>query len=113
MPAKNIVKVIVGIYWIINIYNPKEIILNKDNIWIDVEYDPGWLVINIGDMLSECSTGYFPSTSHRVINPKGEAKKQSRYTMPLFLHPRDEVKLSNKYTAKSVLEERLKELGLK
>ena len=88
-------------------------VLNKDNIWIDVEYDPGWLVINIGDMLSECSTGYFPSTSHRVINPTGDAKKQSRYTMPLFLHPRDEVKLSNKYTAKSFLEERLKELGLK
>jgi len=88
-------------------------VLTKKNIWLDVECDPGWLVINIGDMLSECSTGYFPSTSHRVINPVDDEKKLSRYTMPLFLHPRDEVKLSNKYTAKSFLEERLKELGLK
>jgi len=33
--------------------------------------------------------------------------------MPLFLHPRDEVKLSNKYTASSYLKERLLEIGLK
>ena len=33
--------------------------------------------------------------------------------MPFFLHPRDEVILSEKYTAKSYLDERLKELGLR
>ena len=33
--------------------------------------------------------------------------------MPFFIHPRDEVKLSDRYTAKSYLEERLKQLGLK
>ena len=64
-------------------------------------------------MLSECSKGYFPSTSHRVINPTGKDKNNSRYTMPLFIHPRDEVILSKNYTAKSFLEERLKEIGLK
>ena len=85
----------------------------NDNNWINIECNPGWLIINNGDMLSECSKGYFPSTTHRVINPLGDAKKLSRYTMPLFLHPRDEIKLSNRYTAKSFLEERLKEIGLK
>jgi len=85
----------------------------KDNQWIDVECNPGWLVINTGDMLSESSEGYFPSTSHRVINPRGNDRKLSRYTMPLFIHPRDEVVLSTKYTAKGFLEERLKEIGLK
>ena len=85
----------------------------NDNQWIDIECNSGWIVINSGDMLSECSKGYFPSTSHRVINPSGEDSNISRYTMPLFIHPRDEVILSKNYTAKSFLEERLKEIGLK
>ena len=62
-------------------------------------------------MLQECSRGYYPSTTHQVINPTGE--NVSRLSMPFFIHPRDEVKLSDRYTAKSYLEERLKQLGLK
>ena len=85
----------------------------KDDKWLNVECNPGWIVINSGDMLSECSEGYFPSTTHRVINPIGNEKKLSRYTIPLFIHPRDEVVLSKNYTAKSFLEERLREIGLK
>ena len=83
----------------------------KENKWLDVESDQGWLIINIGDMLQECSNGYYPSTTHRVINPQG--KNVSRYSMPFFVHARDEVVLSDKHTAKSYLEERLKEIGLK
>jgi len=86
-------------------------VLDGEDNWIDVKSDPGWLVINIGDMLQECSNGYFPSTTHRVINPKGN--NVSRFSMPFFIHPRDEVNLSSRYTAKSYLEERLKQLGLK
>ena len=86
---------------------------NSDNKWIDVKSDYGSLIVNIGDMLQECSKGYYPSTSHRVINPKDEKSNQSRFSMPFFLHPRDEVSLSDKYTAKEYLEERLKQLGLK
>ena len=85
----------------------------KDDEWVNVECNSGWIVINSGDMLSECSKGYFPSTTHRVINPIGNEKKLSRYTIPLFIHPRDEVILSKNYTAKSFLDERLKEIGLK
>ncbi len=33
------------------------------------------------------------------------------FSMPLFQHPRDEVKLSEEYTAGSYLEERLNEIG--
>ena len=64
-------------------------------------------------MLNECSGGYYPSTIHRVVNPIGDAARMSRYTMPIFIHPRDEVVLSDKYTAKSFLDERLTEIGLK
>ncbi|MBS30218.1 MAG: 2OG-Fe(II) oxygenase [Candidatus Marinimicrobia bacterium] len=86
---------------------------DSNSNWIDVESDYGSLIVNIGDMLQECSNGYYPSTSHRVVNPKGQDNNKSRYSMPFFLHPRDEVILSEKYTAKSYLDERLKELGLR
>jgi isopenicillin N synthase-like dioxygenase len=85
----------------------------KDGTWLDVPSDFGNLIINIGDMLQEASAGYFPSTSHRVINPTGAASDKSRISLPLFLHPRDEVKLSEKHTQASYLLERLKELGVK
>ena len=63
-------------------------------------------------MLNKCSDNFYPSTIHRVINPP-QNKNVSRYSMPLFLHPRDEVVLNEKYTAKSYLDKRLKSLGLK
>jgi len=81
--------------------------------WIDVPADFGNLIINIGDMLQEASAGYFPSTSHRVINPTGKGSDKSRISLPLFLHPRSEVVLSDKHTQASYLLERLRELGVK
>ncbi|KJG57250.1 2OG-Fe(II) oxygenase [Photobacterium kishitanii] len=87
-------------------------VLDKDGNWIDVPCDFGNLIINIGDMLQEASDGYFPSTTHRVINPEGADKTKSRISLPLFLHPKPEVVLSEKYTAHSYLMERLRELGL-
>jgi isopenicillin N synthase-like dioxygenase len=81
--------------------------------WIDVPVDAGMVAINIGDMLQEATNGYYKSTMHRVINPQGENMNKSRYSIPLFLHPRSDVKLSSKYTAGEFLLHRLKELGLK
>ena len=88
-------------------------VLNKDDTWLDVPSDFGCLIINIGDMLQEASGGYFPSTTHRVINPTGKGSAKSRISLPLFLHPRPDVVLSEKYTADSYLTERLIELGVK
>ena len=81
--------------------------------WMDVTCEPEGLVINTGDMLNVCSNGYYPSTIHRVINPIGDATRLPRYTIPVFIHPRDEVILSDQYTARSFLDERLMEIGLK
>ncbi|ODN43507.1 2OG-Fe(II) oxygenase family protein [Piscirickettsia litoralis] len=81
--------------------------------WLDVPCEPETIVINAGDMLEEATAGYYPSTLHRVINPTGERSANSRLTAPLFLHPRSEVVLSERHTAKSYLDERLKELGVK
>ncbi|PTL75685.1 2OG-Fe(II) oxygenase family protein [Vitiosangium sp. GDMCC 1.1324] len=87
----------------------------KDSVgnWHDVPCDFGTLVINTGDMLQEASGGYYPSTTHRVVNPTGEGRFKSRVSLPLFLHPRDEVVLSERHTALSYLDERLRELGVK
>lgn len=88
-------------------------VLGKDEQWHDVPCDFGTLTINIGDMLQEASEGYYPSTQHRVVNPTGEGARKSRVSLPLFLHPRDDVVLSDRYTADSYLNERLRELGVK
>ena len=85
---------------------------NKKGNWVDIKSEKGQIIVNIGDMLQEASSGYFPSTVHRVINPKA-SENVSRYSIPLFLHPRPEVILSSRYTAHSYLLERLQEIGLK
>lgn len=88
-------------------------VMGRDGKWISVECDPNSIIVNVGDMLELASGGYFKSTTHQVVNPSGSAAKKSRYSMPLFLHPRPEVRLSENKTAGEYLEERLKELGLK
>lgn len=88
-------------------------VLTQAGEWLDLPCDFGFLIVNIGDMLQEASGGYFPSTTHRVVNPTVSAANVSRISLPLFLHPRPEVVLSKRYTADSYLQERLRELGFK
>ena len=85
-------------------------VLGKDQQWHDVPCDFGLLIVNNGDMLQEASGGFYPSTVHRVLNPVGVAATRSRLSLPLFLHPRREVVLSERYTVGSYFEERMKEL---
>jgi len=79
-------------------------------LWHDVPCDFGTLVINIGDMLQEASGGYLPSTTHRVTNPTGPSRFNSRISLPFFFQPRDEVRLSPRYLAGQYLHERLRQL---
>jgi len=81
--------------------------------WADVPSDFGTLVINVGDMLQEASGGFYKSTTHRVVNPSGDGARRSRVSIPLFLQPRPEVVLSERYTAESYMDERLRQLGVK
>ena len=82
-------------------------------VWRDVPADPGSIVINAGDMLQMATDGHYRSTPHRVVNPPEGADSGARLSMPLFLHPWPEVRLSESHTAGSYLEERLLEIGLK
>ena len=86
-------------------------VIDTSGEWVDVELPKNSIVVNIGDMLQECSGGFYKSTIHRVVNPSDN--NRSRYSMPLFIHPRDEVELSVNFTAKQYLSERLREIGLK
>jgi len=80
--------------------------------WVSVPHSPGQLIVNIGDMLQEATGGYLPSTSHRVATPDTKQPATSRMSLPLFLHPRPDVVLSSRYTARQYLMQRLNELGV-
>ncbi len=101
-------------------------ILARDGEWIDIAPPPGALVVNVGDMLQRLTNHVLPSTSHRVVNPEGEAARRSRYSMPFFLHLRGDVVIDAlpqcvtadnprrdpPITAAAYLAERLREIGL-
>lgn len=87
-------------------------VIDSEGQWYDIVPDPGTLIVNIGDMLQEATGHFYRSTTHRVINPEGMDKTKPRLSMPLFLHPRNDVRLSERYTARTYLDERLCELGL-
>ncbi len=84
---------------------------DRQGQWHAVPLQANSLVVNIGDMLTLASQGYYRSTPHRVVNPVGIQSRRSRLSMPFFLHPRPEVRLGDR-TAQAVLQERLRELGL-
>jgi isopenicillin N synthase-like dioxygenase len=85
---------------------------DRQGRWHAVPCDAGMITVNVGDMLQMASGGWFPSTVHRVVNPPA-SENRSRYSMPMFLHPRPEVMLSSTVSAHDYLEERLREIGLK
>ena len=102
-------------------------ILTRDGRWIPVTTLPGSIVVNVGDMLQRLTNHVYPSTTHRVVNPPGEAAQTSRYSIPFFLHPNPDFVIEtlpqcvsderpNRYpdpiTSHGYLTERLREIGL-
>ncbi len=92
---------------------------DKSGKWHKISGDAGMIAINNGDMLSLATGGYYPSTTHRVTNPDNmgadtnEGGNVSRYSMPMFLHPRSDAALVPQMTADMFLQQRLKAIGLK
>lgn len=94
--------------------------LKLNDQWQDVPLVPGALIVNIGDMLQEATCFEYKSTTHRVIKPEqqnsqdGASAPKDRMSMPCFIHPKPDTYLSQRYpTARSFLDERLRELGVK
>lgn len=61
-------------------------LLTTQGEWKAIDPPEGALVVNIGDMLERLTNGRLRSTTHRVVNPRGEAAYRARYSMPFFLH---------------------------
>jgi isopenicillin N synthase-like dioxygenase len=61
-------------------------LLTTGGKWLAIDPPEGALVVNIGDMLDRLTNGKLRSTTHRVVNPTGEAAYRARYSMPFFLH---------------------------
>lgn len=61
-------------------------VLSNKNEWVPFTSDEDTIVVNIGDMLQRLSNHVYPSTTHRVVNPKGEGARKPRYSIPFFLH---------------------------
>lgn len=92
--------------------------------WLPITAPPGYLTINVGDMLQRLTNRRLVSTTHRVMNPPRELWGSSRFSVPFFLHPRPEMdltclaqcvdaehpKLYTDMTADAYLQERLAEI---
>ncbi len=85
-------------------------LLGANGEWFPVPCDPGSLAVNGGEMLDLATAGYYPATTHRVVNPSGDAARASRMSLPMFLHPADAVVLAEGRTAYEFLQQRIAEL---
>ena len=103
-------------------------VLSRKGEWVPFTADADTIVVNIGDMLQRYTNHVYPSTTHRVVNPPGDAARQPRYSTPFFLHPNPDFMIEvlpscvsadnpSRYpepiTAQGYLEERLREIKLK
>ncbi|HXD83146.1 MAG TPA: 2-oxoglutarate and iron-dependent oxygenase domain-containing protein, partial [Rudaea sp.] len=61
--------------------------------WVPFTSDADTIVVNIGDMMQRLTNHVYPSTTHRVVNPPGEAARKPRYSVPFFLHPNPDIVL--------------------
>ncbi len=99
-------------------------ILTRDGDWLPVLNAPDHLIVDTGDMMARITNNYLPATTHRVVNPEGP--NVSRYSMPFFVQPREDVmleclpgcvaageKMPEPVSTGDFLNQRLVEIGLK
>ena len=100
---------------------------SRSGEWVPFTAEGDTIVVNIGDMLQRLSNHVYPSTTHRVVNPPGEAARKPRYSTPFFLHLNPDVlirtlpqcvsagnpdRYPTSITANEYLMERLREIKL-
>ena len=62
-------------------------LMTNEGEWMAVQTPPDVLVVDTGDMMKLITNGVLPATTHRVVNPDGARKGESRLSMPFFMHP--------------------------
>ena len=100
-------------------------IMDQNGSWIPISANHEYIIVDSGDMIQNLTNGLFKSTTHRVINPQDVTS--SRFSIPMFVHPRNEIDLSPRQefldktgnelryesmTAGDYLYRRLQEIGL-
>lgn len=55
--------------------------------WVAVEFPPGSVLLQAGDLVHLWSGGTIPANLHRVVNPPADAPPQERYSVVFFHHP--------------------------
>lgn len=102
-------------------------VLTREGEWFAIRAQGEDIVVNVGDMLQRLTNNKLRSTTHRVVNPPREMMKNSRYSVPFFLHPKSNMDLNcldlcvdeehpkgyTDITAGDYLDERLRQIGLK
>jgi len=102
-------------------------VLTREGEWFAIKAQGEDIVVNVGDMLQRLTNNKLRSTTHRVVNPPREMMKNSRYSVPFFLHPKSKMDLTcldlcvdgahpkgyTDITAGEYLDERLRQIGLK
>jgi isopenicillin N synthase-like dioxygenase len=64
---------------------------NDGGEWAYVRPLKGHCVVNLGDAMVKFSAGVLRSSLHRVVNPPGEQKGETRMSLVYFSRPEDEV----------------------
>lgn len=94
----------------------------REGKWLPIETSANNLIVDAGDMLARITNEVIPSTTHRVVNPKGP--NTSRYSMPYFMHPNPDALLTcipsclgngakfPDILSEEFLKQRLEEIGL-
>ena len=67
-------------------------VMDHDGSWFKVETGPEFIIVDSGDMIQNLTNGMFKSTTHRVVNPNNSNVR--RFSMPMFVHPRNEIDLT-------------------
>jgi len=63
--------------------------------WLSADPISGAILINVGDLLENFTSGRFPATRHRVVVPEQEFRRRSaRQSIAFFVHPDDQVECS-------------------
>lgn len=62
--------------------------------WIAAPYIPGTIIVNTGDLMQRWTNNVFCSTKHRVMIPKDQRVKRSRYSAAFFCQPNNDTEIA-------------------
>jgi len=84
---------------------------DSEGHWHKPKIDKDEILVFNADMLEMATNGFIQSTMHRVVVDQSNKLQKSRFSFPVFIHPRREVELLPNLTAMDALKKRITEIG--